>query len=768
MNKLKRSYSKQRQSSRFFSVVSRILIAIPFGLIAIGDFCLWVFHLIETLSIRFALAIGNFIALALSRLHKSGHKLHRVIKKISRVVKFKRRGTVFNYYRHEKRVAKQRKKQSIYISLLTKLRYIIVGCIFSFFFIFLPLIAIVFIQDLPSPNNLSLSQPPQTTKIYDRNGVLLYQIYAQQNRTLVSLKDVPINLQHATIAIEDKDFYYHPGFDITAILRAAIADALGKPIQGGSTITQQLIKSTLLTSQQTLFRKLKEVILAFWAERLYSKNEILEMYFNEVPYGGTAWGIEAASEVYFNKHVQDLDLAQSAFLAGLTSAPSEYSPFGTSPDLWKSRQKEVLLRMVASKYITPSQAKQAEAEHLVFAQQQTPYYAQHFVNYVLNMLDNKYGEAMVEKGGLIVKTSLDLNIQNMAQSVVSNEVRNDAYLSLSNGAAVITNPQNGDILAMVGSHDFNDPNGGNVNLATSLRQPGSSIKVVTYSAAFQRGLTAASYIDDTPTTFTDRWGNTYSPVNYDGRFHGRVTVRTALANSFNIPAVKTLNQIGIPAMVDLGKEMGIQSWGDPSQYGLSITLGGADVTMLDMARVYGTLANSGTEVELNPILSITDYKGDVVEQKDTSTIQQTTVLDPGIAFILGNILSDNNARQLEFGPSSPLYIPNHYVPVKTGTTDDKRDNWTDGYTNKYVVITWVGNNNNTPMSQSLASGITGAAPIWHQIMSTLLQTSPEQKTVIPDDVLQKNCNGINEYFIRGTESSVQCGNYPTWTPTPLR
>jgi len=763
--KKSRSQKKQRHSlPPIMHGIVQLIIAISLVLIAIGDAVIWAIT-----------RLGFFITwIANTLLQKAAilRTLPRVMKKIllrSRRFLFRRGATVFHYRKHTKKVTKQRQKyaKSIYISLFTKLKYLLAGIIFSFFFIFLPLVAIVFIQDLPSPDDLSLRQVPQTTKIYDRNGILLQQIYATQNRTLVPLKDIPINLQHATIAIEDKNFYKHPGFDLPSIIRAAYEDISGKPIQGGSTITQQLIKSSLLTSARSITRKFKEIILAFWAERLYTKNQILEMYFNQVPYGGTAWGIEAASEVYFNKNVKDVDLAQSAVLAGLTAAPTDYSPFNTNNStLWKKRQIAVLDQMVDDKYISKDQAIAAAKEQITFNTQPEPLLAPHFVNYITNYLEQKYGPELVEKGGLIVTTSLDVKTQNMAQQIVTNEVNNDAYLNLTNGAVVITDPTNGDILAMVGSKDFNDPNGGNVNLATSLRQPGSSIKVVTYSAALQHGFTAATILDDTPVTFSNPW-ETYSPVNYDGSFHGKVPLRIALGNSFNIPAVKTLNQIGIPTMVNLGKQMGIQSWGDPSQYGLSITLGGADVTMLDMSRVYGTLANQGKEVDLNPILKITDYKGNVLEQKDNSNIPSNQVIDPGIAFIMGDILADNNARMTEFGPNSPLNIPGHYVSVKTGTTDNKRDNWTDGYTPNFVVVTWVGNNDNSPMSQALASGITGAAPIWNKIMTNLVNSKPNNPPTPPSDVVQKSCYGHNEYFISGTENSVSCSYAPSPSISPI-
>jgi penicillin-binding protein 1C len=668
-------------------------------------------------------------------------------------------------FRPKKQEKTLKKKQAVKEKLITfypppkqaklKLEYFVFGLLVCFVFIVLPFSGFIFLNSLPNPRELSQREIPQTTKIYDRNGVLLYQIYANENRTLVQLSSIPKNLINATIAIEDKDFYHNPGFDVNGIARAALADITGKPIQGGSTITQQLIKSTLLTPEVSISRKIKEIVLAFWAEKIYSKNEILEMYFNQVPYGGTAWGIEAASETYFGKNVKDLDLAQSAFLAGMPQAPTTYSPYGDNPNLWKQRQKEVLIKMQELKYITKDQENQALNEGLAFQPPQIPIYAPHFVMYVKDLLIQKFGLPLVEKGGLIVKTSLDLNLQNKAQDIIAEEVNNDAYLNLTNGAALVTNPGNGDILAMVGSRDYNDPNDGAVNLTTSLRQPGSSIKVVTYSAALGDGFTAASILDDSPITYIIPGSQPYSPVNYDGKFHGRVPLRIAFANSFNVPAVKTLQKIGISNMVNLAKKMGITTWGDPDQYGLSITLGAAEVKMTDMAAVYGTIANLGKRVDLDPFLKVTNHNNEVLYQKQEELPNQ--VIDAGIAFIVSNILADNSARSLEFGINSPLNIPGHTVSVKTGTTDNKRDNWTFGFTPQYLVAVWVGNNDNSPMSPYLASGITGAAPIWNKIMNLLLPNNASNVTEeMPDDVTMRKCQGRNEYFIKGTETTGDC------------
>src|SRR3989344_5918836 len=659
------------------------------------------------------------------------------------------------------RIKKRKKIKAIKIFPLPvaiRIKYFLMGSIFSLLFFFIPLTIIIFLQELPNPKQLNFQQTPLTTKIFDRNGVLLYQIYAQQNRTLVPLSSIPKHLQQASIAIEDKNFYKNSGIDITAIVRAAIADISGKPLQGGSTITQQLIKSTLLTPEISIKRKIKEIILAFWADRIYTKDQILEMYFNQAPYGGTARGIEAASEVYFNLKASDLDLAQSAFLAGITRAPTNYSPFGESPNSWKTRQEEVLTRMEQLKYISLQEKNDALKEDLIFSNPESPIYAPHFVMYVKDLLVKKYGLGMVEKGGLHVTTSLDLKTQDMAQKIVTSEVEKNAYLNLTNGAAIVTNPGNGDILALVGSKDYSDPNSGNFNVTTALRQPGSSIKTVTYSAALNKGFTAATILEDAPITFTQNGGPSYSPVNYDGRFHGPLTIRQALSNSVNIPAVKILNAIGIPAMLELGKKMGITTWKDPKDYGLSITLGGAEVRMIDMATVYGVLANQGYRVDLNPILEVTDSKGHALEKKGNEKIK---VLDEGVTFMISDILSDNKAREMEFGTNSPLVIKGRTVSVKTGTSDNKRDNWTIGYTPSYLVAVWAGNNDNSPMNKDLASGITGAAPIWNKIMTTLLGNVNTLSYKMPDNVVLKKCGAKTEYFIKGTETNIRCSQIAT-------
>lgn len=611
---------------------------------------------------------------------------------------------------------------------------------------------IVVAHGLPSPDKLSYSGGPQTTEIYDRNGKLLYRLYEGKNRSLIKLEDVPQDLINATIAIEDKNFWGHSGVDIFGITRAAIANLRQESIQGGSTITQQLIKNTLLTPDQTIQRKLKEVALAFWAERIFDKKTILQMYFNEIAYGGPAWGIAAASQTYFNKPVKDLSLAESSYLAGLTASPTTYSPYGAYPELAKTRQKEVLRRMVEDKYITPEQADSAYNEELNIQPPVTSIKAPHFVFYVKSILAQKYGEKVVSQGGLKVYTTLDLDTQEMAENVVAEEVAKLASLNATNGAAVVTDAKNGHILAMVGSKNYWDPNGGNFNVATALRQPGSSIKPVTYATGFKLGYTPGNIMLDTPVSFKNAWEN-YSPVNYDGKFRGAVTIRTALGSSYNIPAVKMLALVGIPSMVQTATDMGITTFSDPDKYGLSLTLGAGEVKMVDMATVYGTFSQNGVKYEPQPILKVVDSNGVVLE--DNSAPKGKRVLPAAIAYMITDILTDNRARTPAFGPDSLLKIPGYTVAVKTGTTDSKKDNWTAGYTPEKVVVTWVGNNDNTPMDPRLTSGITGASPIWNKIMTNLVKDKADVAFTKPDDI------GIA--VVDGSRDLVIAGNTPKAT-----
>ncbi len=635
-------------------------------------------------------------------------------------------------------------------------------------------------KDLPQPDKLISREQIVSTKIYDRHGQLAYKIYRNQNRTLVNLEKIPLVLQQATIAIENGDFYSHPGFTIKGILRAAYNNFFKGTLQGGSTITQQLVKFALLTPEKTLVRKIKELILAIQVEAHFSKNEILQMYFNEVGYGGAAYGAEEAAQLYFNKHVWELNASEATLLAGLPKAPTQYSPFGAHPEMAKKRQSEVLRRMIEERFLTSAEAEKIYQTPLIFAQPKTNIKAPHFVMYVKDLLVQEYGERVVEEGGLEVITSLDLDIQKMAEEIVAAAIKKLAPLQVNNGAALITKPSTGEILAMVGSKDyFNLEKDGNVNVTTRPRQPGSAIKVVNYAYALSNGYTAATILSDSPITYQVPGQPPYSPRNYDFRFHGRISLRTALASSYNVPAVKVLASYGVEKMIEMGEKMGITTWNDRSRFGLSLTLGGGEVKMTDLAVAYGVLANLGQRVDLKPILQVKNYQGKIL--KSNSPIHEftnsPTVLDPQVAFLLTDILADNQARAPTFGSHSLLIIPNHTVAVKTGTTQNLRDNWTIGYTPSYLTAVWVGNNDNTPMNR-VASGITGATPIWHQIMKNLLADQPHETFLRPSDLLEVEVCSLNgllpcpgcpvktEYFLPGTEPKTHCDPEKMKRPTP--
>ena len=637
----------------------------------------------------------------------------------------------------------KKRLKSHYNSLPRKFRVALVFTILLAIFFSYTVLTFQAAYSLPNPARLTSTDKPLTTEFYDRSGTLLYRIYEGRNRTLVDLKELPAFVAQATIAIEDKNFYHHPGIDPVAIARALYHNITQQKMEGASTLTQQLIKNTLLTPEKTFGRKLKEMILAFWAERIYSKNEILSMYLNEAPYGGPAWGIEAASQVYFGQPAVNLDLAQAAYLAGLPASPTQFSPYGTNPDLGKTRQAQVLARMREDGYITTDQEQQAINEVLNIQPPSTDIKAPHFVMYLKDLLNQKYGVRAVSQGGLKVYTTLDLNLQEQVEKIVAQEVENLAPLKVSNGAAMVLDGKTGQILAMVGSRGWGYPGFGNFNVAISLRQPGSAIKVVTYSAAFSRGFSPGNTVLDTPVTFKDGI-NPYSPLNYDGNYHGPVSIRQALGSSYNIPAVKMLATIGLDTMLQEAKDLGITTFNQPQRYGLSLTLGGAEVKMIDMMAVYDTLSQMGQRRPPTGILKVTDPAGNILEDYQDKSQQ---VIRPEVAYLITNILSDNSARTPAFGSNSLLQIPGFEVGVKTGTSDSKRDNWTFGYTPDYVVGVWVGNNDNTPMNPQLTSGVTGATPIWNQIMHALVDNKPNVTFIKPMGVIEKTVDGRRDLAI---------------------
>ncbi len=683
-------------------------------------------------------------------------------------------------YRTTRRSRLRRRKKKFDISQIftySKLwrytLYALIGLIVA-----VPLMFLWFSHDLPTPGKLVSSKYKDATRIYDRKGDLLYSVYQDENRTYVKLDQIPKRLQEATISIEDKDFYKNNGFSPLAYLRVARDALLGHGLTGGSTITQQLVKNVLLSNERSLPRKIKELILAIQVNRKYKKPEILEMYLNNISYGGTAIGVEAASQQYFGKKSKEIDLAESAFLAGLPQSPSRYAPF-SGKKYYLDRTKAVLRQMVANNYISQNNSNDAlnEIKNYKFSQRDEAIKAPHFVMYVREILAKQFGEQAVTTGGLQVTTTLDYSIQEKSEQIIKDEVDKLKTYKVSNGAAIVGDPKTGEILAMVGSKDYFDKsNDGNFNVATSNnRQPGSSLKPIMYAAAFEKGYTPGTLIMDTKTDFPsgDPAHPVYSPVNYDGRYHGPVQLRFALGDSLNIPAVKMLAKVGITTVLRKGYEMGINSW-EPtaktrSQVGLSLVLGGKETSLLNEVTAYSVFANKGVKQDPVSILKVTDPKGNVLYEKKKT--EGKKVLSEEVAFLISHILLDNNARTMAFGPSSYLNILGKTVSVKTGTTDEKRDNWTYGYTPSYVVGVWVGNNDNTPMNPVIASGVTGASPIWNKIMTYVLKGKPNEQPQKPDNVIAMQIDTLagglphggqptrSEYFVKGTEPTGESPIY---------
>lgn len=589
---------------------------------------------------------------------------------------------------------------------------------------------------IPLPTKLTSPDIPVSTKLFDRNGETIYEIYADTRRSPVNLEDLPDYLINATIAIEDKEFYKHTGFSYTGIARSIWKIVTRGKLEGGSTLTQQLVKNSLLTPERTIRRKAREFFLTMVVEGIYTKNQILELYLNQIPYGSTAYGIESASELYFNKEAKNLSLAEAALIAGLPQSPTRYSPFGAHPEFAKERQKEVLIQMVKNGFISQEDSDKAFGEELNYAKIEAPK-APHFALWIKDQLVEKYGEKMVEQGGLRVTTTLDLSLQEFAQDQVATEVAKLKKQKVGNGAAMVIHPSTGEILAMVGSKDyFAEDEDGKVNVILRERQPGSSIKPINYALALKdKKITAATTLTDVPTCFSVAGQSLYCPVNYDGTYHGLTQIRFALGNSYNIPAVRVLALNGLKNFVEFANKMGLTTLTDPDKYGLSLTLGGGEVRPYDMAVAFGVFANDGIRQDLVAITKVTDWKGKVLEEiniKDNK-LSGERIIDPTVAFLISHILHDNNARSQAFGTNSFLVVKGHpEVSVKTGTTNDRRDNWTIGYTKQAVVVVWVGNNDNTPMSGAV-SGVSGASPIWNKIMKFTLDESEKGKYDKEDD-----------------------------------
>src|SRR3989344_2393389 len=680
------------------------------------------------------------------------------------------------------RIPKHVKKFFYFISFFSGGTIFIVIIAAALFYYFI-------IAGLPSPYSLKdYKVIPLSTQILDRNGKLLYEVFKEENRTPVKLNTLPKYVSEATIAIEDKDFYRHGGVSIISGVLRAVKDMLQSgDLQGGSTITQQLVKSALLTPERTIQRKVKEIILALWVEKIFTKNEILELYLNQVPYGGFAYGIEQASRTYFGKPSKDLKIHEAAFLAGLPQAPTLYSPH-SNPELALHRRNAVLQRMFEEKFITEDQYKTLVKTTIEVLPPKVNIKAPHFVFEIKRLLEEEYGLKQLEEGGLKVTTTLDLDIQKEAEIVLQEEIDQIKNLNVTNGAVLVTRPPTGEILAMVGSVDYFATPSGAFNVATApTRQPGSSIKPINYAIGIDsKKVTASTMFLDIPTCFASPGQpSAYCPRNYDGKFHGPVQLRYALANSYNIPAVKMLAYNGVENFVASSSAFLISTFKDPKQYGLSLTLGGGEVPMTEMAQGFSSLANRGMPRKLNYVLKVEDKTGKVLykftdpnyeenikkplELPNYLAMSGKKAISEETAFIITHILQDNNARSAAFGASSQLVIPNKAVSVKTGTTDDLRDNWTIGYTPNFMVAVWVGNNDFTPMNQGVASGLTGASPVWNRVMTYLLEKQPNLPPVKPAGVYgtqvcndtgviaSKQGDGFNcptrfEYMIKGTNS----------------
>lgn len=647
----------------------------------------------------------------------------------------------------------------------------------------------IFSRDLPNPNRLLERSEELSTKITDRNDQPIYEVYGDKHRVLVKLEDVAPSVLHATMAVEDSNFYLHQGVSIRGLLRAVKNMALGGNLQSGSTITQQVVKNALLTQDQTITRKLKELVLSLQLENRYNKDEILQMYINETPYGGQNYGVFTAAKAYFNKDPKDLSIAESAFIAGLPQSPSRYSPYSSDPNLGIERKNYVLYLMNvrgwldsngARHYLSDEDYQAALSEELQFEAAGVSFKAPHFVFYVKEFLADMYGEDVIEQMGLQVKTTLDLEYQQAVTDIVKEEVDKAAFENVYNGALVAIDPKNSQVLAMVGSKDYfaeSYPEGcisgitgedsclfePNLNVTLAKRQPGSSIKPITYATMMEQGYPASYPLLDVPTTFqgADN-GKDYNPVNYDGQYRGPMSIRKSLGNSLNIPAVKAIQIVGLQNMIKQAQKMGITTFDDPTRYGPSLTLGGGETRLLEMTNAFGVFANGGIYREPTPILEIKDSQGKILYSYRDNGGKRA--LSEGVAFLISDILSDDGARSEAFGFGSLLNISGQDVAVKTGTTDDKRDNYAIGYTKDIVIGTWVGNNNNEKMG-AVASGISGATPVWRRAMLKFLENEDLEPNDFeaPDKVQKYEIDELTggkpfkefktryEWFIDGTE-----------------
>ncbi len=610
-----------------------------------------------------------------------------------------------------------------------------------------------FSRGLPEPTKVQRNSG-YSTEILDKTGkTILYDVFTDQDRKFTPLSEVSGYLTQATIAIEDKNFYNHQGFDPMSALRIVKNVFTEQRLIGGSTLTQQLVKMLLLTNERSLSRKIREFMLALRIEKTYSKDEILQMYLNEAPYGGTAVGVAAAAQIYFGKEPMDLSLAESVLLAGLPQSPSRYSPYsGSNKKAYLPRAKEVARRLREDNVITKEMEAQVgiELDNIQFkGMSSNKIKAPHFVMYVKQLLEEKYGPSILETGGLKVTTSLDWELQQKAELSVREEVdKVTSTLNIKNGSSVMLNTTTGEILTMVGSKNFFDTSiDGEVNVSMRLRQPGSSIKPLVYATAFTKNFSPATVLADTVTEFPGKDDKTpYIPKNYDGKEHGLLHLRDALGSSINIPAVKLLALVGVEDVLRQGYKMGLESL-EPTKetmarVGLSMALGGGEVKLLDLTAAYSAFANGGFKVTPVAILKIEDNQGRVIYEN--KAVKPEKVIDEKVSFLINSILSDNTARLLTFGPNSYLNMGARSVAVKTGTTNDLRDNWTVGWSKDIIVGVWVGNNDNEKM-KNVASGVSGAAPIWRRQMLDGLTVKQDTPFTIPPGVTQIEVDKISGY-----------------------
>ncbi len=589
-------------------------------------------------------------------------------------------------------------------------------------------------KDLPDGNGVLNRSVTVSSRIYDRTGnTVLYDLHGNIKRTVIPLSDIPDYVQKATLAAEDRNFYNEKGFSITGIARSILKNIFTGSKVGGSTLTQQFVKNAILTNEKTYTRKLKELIISYRIEKQFNKNQILNMYFNEIPYGSVVYGVEAASETFFGKPAKNLTLAEGAILAAVPQAPTYFSPYGSHKADLIVRQRWVLDSMAELGYITKGQAEEAKQQKIIFKPQSESMTAPHFVMYIKELLSEQYGEDFINQQGLKIYTTLDLDKQKIAEAAVENGVKtNGPKYNFANASLVSLDPKTGQILVMVGSADyFNDKIDGQVNIALSSRQPGSSFKPIVYAASFIKGYTPDTVLYDTVTNFDTTGNNPYIPHDYDSRERGPVTLRKSLAGSLNIPAVKLTYLTGINNVLNLADKMGYTTLTDRGRFGLSLVLGGGEVKLLEHTAAYGAFAQEGIEHQTTAILKIEDKDGHVLYQYQDKSSQ---VMNPEIARQVTSILSDNAARTYIFGANNKLILPDRPVAGKTGTTNDYHDAWTMGYTPSLVTGVWVGNSDNAALKKG-ADGSIIAAPIWNEFMKNALQGTPVEHFTSPQPVI---------------------------------